>query len=166
MHSFWNVKYFIRQTVEWLREQMSEPAARAQSMLCDLGKVIVYSVSLYGSSPLLWFVVRVKGQCTWRTWGLLATHVNRQASLYRAVLKAHRDHKNGATLSTLRIMQGVFRLRPAPGLEEEAYLGFYSVDEQSIRLMMYFCVCQSICLSVSVSLPVFLETVSCSSDWP
>lgn len=95
-------------------------------------------------------------------------YICQQVSLYRAVLKAHRDHKNGATLSTLRIMQGVFRLRSTPGLEEEAYLGFYSVDEQSIRLMMYFCVCQSVNLSVCVcvSLSVFLETVSCSSDWP
>lgn len=64
MHRFGNVKYFMRQTVEWVREQMSEPAARVQSILCDLGKVIVYSLSLYmEAASLLRFVVTL-GQCT------------------------------------------------------------------------------------------------------
>jgi hypothetical protein len=93
-HRFWNVKYFIRQTVEWLREQMSEPPARTQSTLCDLGKVIVYSVSLYGSgSPP---AVCGKGVKTMYMKDLgSVSHTCQQASLYHVVLKAYRDHKNG-----------------------------------------------------------------------
>lgn len=80
--------------MEWLREQMSEPPARTQSTLCDLGKVIVYSVSLYGSgSPP---AVCGKGVKTMYMKELgSVSHTCQQASLYHVVLKAYRDHKNG-----------------------------------------------------------------------
>lgn len=72
---------------------MPKPAACAQSLLCDLGGVIVSPIALHESSPRMRFAVRTVGWAqTQGRRGVYKRHVW-TVILYHVVLKAHTDHK-------------------------------------------------------------------------